>query len=116
MKGHGELNLVDANSYCKHVNLEKVTWENNRKNGALKSGVENASKKRKAGAGRGWHGTGILFEEPNPTGSRPRDLIGLYKKWQSGERPQPAKRSSREEGGATGAPLRLLFERETEHL
>ena len=25
------------------------------------------------------HGTGISFEEPNPTGSRPRDLIGLYK-------------------------------------
>ena len=24
-----------------------------------------------------WHG--ILFEEPNPTGSRPRDLIGLYR-------------------------------------
>ena len=24
-----------------------------------------------------WHG--ILFEEPNPTGNRPRDLIGLYK-------------------------------------
>ena len=24
------------------------------------------------------HGTGILFEEPNPTGSRPRGLIGLY--------------------------------------
>ena len=24
-----------------------------------------------------WHG--ILFEEPNPTGSRPRDLIGRYK-------------------------------------
>ena len=23
-------------------------------------------------------GTGILFEEPNPTGSRPSDLIGLY--------------------------------------
>ena len=23
-------------------------------------------------------GTGFLFEEPNPTGSRPRDLIGLY--------------------------------------
>ena len=22
-------------------------------------------------------GTGFLFEEPNPTGSRPRDLIGL---------------------------------------
>ena len=26
-----------------------------------------------------WHG--ILFEEPNPTGSRPSDLIGLYRKW-----------------------------------
>ena len=25
----------------------------------------------------GWHG--ILFEEPSPTGSRPRDLIGHYK-------------------------------------
>ena len=43
-------------------------------------------------------GTGILFEEPNPTGSRPSDLIGLYRKWQ-GKRPQPAKWSSREEGG-----------------
>ena len=57
-------------------------------------------------------GTGILFEEPNPTGSRPSDLIGLYTKWQRAKRPQPAKRSSREEGGATGD----LFERETEHL
>ena len=28
----------------------------------------------------GLYGTGILFEEPNPTGSRPRDLIGLYNK------------------------------------
>ena len=27
---------------------EKVTWENNRKNGALKCGVENASKERNA--------------------------------------------------------------------
>ena len=27
----------------------------------------------------GLYGTGISFEEPNPTGSRPRDLIGLYK-------------------------------------
>ena len=41
-------------------------------------------------------GTGILFEEPNPTGSRPSDLIGLYRKWQREKRP--------------------LFERETEHL
>ena len=45
-------------------------------------------------------GTGILFEEPNPTGSRPSDLIGLYRRWQPRKRrPQPAKRSSREEGG-----------------
>ena len=42
--------------------------------------------------------TGILFEEPNPTGSRPRDLIGLYRRGKR-QRPQPAKRSSREEGG-----------------
>ena len=27
----------------------------------------------------GLYGTGILFEEPYPTGSRQRDLIGLYK-------------------------------------
>ena len=44
-------------------------------------------------------GTGILFEEPNPTGSRPSDLIGLYNRWHQEERPQPAKKSSREEGG-----------------
>jgi hypothetical protein len=43
----------------------------------------------------------------NPTGSRPSDLIGLYRRWQPRKRrPQPAKRSSREGGGATGAPLR----------
>ena len=64
MKVHGEV------MYAKHVTREKVTWENNRKNGALKSGVENASKKRKAGAGRGWHG--ILFEEPNPEREPPK--------------------------------------------
>ena len=29
-------------------------------------------------------GTGILFEEPNPTGSRPRDLIGLYRRCHDG--------------------------------
>ena len=113
-------------------------------------------------------GTGILFEEPNPTGSRPSDLIGLYRKWQrtkrpqpgelgigiqqwkrharsavavvmvasseqanawrpgreeavkamglvrgtdQEERPQPTKKSSREEGGGD-----MLFKRETEHL
>ena len=48
-------------------------------------------------------GTGILFEEPNPTGSRPSDLIGLYRRWQPKKRrPQPAKRSSREGGGRQG--------------
>ena len=26
----------------------------------------------------GLYGTGILFQEPNPTGSRPSDLVGLY--------------------------------------
>ena len=33
----------------------------------------------------GFYGTGIVFEEPNPTGSRPSDLIGLYKKWHKRE-------------------------------
>ena len=84
-------------------------------------------------------GTGILFEEPNPTGSRPSDLIGLYRRGK-GERPQPAKRSCREEGGGDrgstaarptltrdwGGPqvrdpapivsVNDLFERGTEHL
>ena len=35
------------------------------------------------------HGTGILFEEPNPTGSRPRGLIGLYRKWQRAKSRDP---------------------------
>ena len=32
-------------------------------------------------------GTGILLEEPNPTGNRPRDLIGLYRQQ---KKPHPA--------------------------
>ena len=32
------------------------------------------------------YGTGILFEEPKPNRSRPRDLIGLYKQQR---KPQP---------------------------
>ena len=44
--------------------------------------------KEQQGRGGG-SSTGILFEEPNPTGSRPRDLIGLYTKWQRAKRPQP---------------------------
>ena len=35
------------------------------------------------------NGTGNVFGETNPTGSRPRDLIGLYTKWQRAKRPQP---------------------------
>ena len=35
------------------------------------------------------YGTGILFEEPNPTGSRPRGLIGLYRKWQRAKSRDP---------------------------
>ena len=50
-------------------------------------------------------GTGILFEEPNPTGSRPRDLIGLCRTRK--RRPQPW------HGNGTGIPR--LFKRETEH-
>ena len=32
---------------------------------------------------------GILFEEPNPTGGRPRGLIGLYRKWQRAKSRDP---------------------------
>ena len=35
------------------------------------------------------NGMGILFEEPNPTGSRPRGLIGLYRKWQRAKSRDP---------------------------
>ena len=41
-------------------------------------------------------GTGILFEEPNPTVSRPRDLIGLCRTTK--RRPQPW------HGNGTGIP------------
>ena len=37
------------------------------------------------------HGTGILFEEFNPTGSRPSDLIGLYQKHM---KPHPAEHTT----------------------
>ena len=76
----------------------------------------------------GLYGTGILFEDPNPTGSRPSDLIGLCRQH---TKPAPQhtrkgredkgistgeKEQLRRGGGPTGAPLRLLFKRETEHL
>ena len=44
-------------------------------------------------------GTEFYSKNPTPNGSRPSDLIGHYTKWQRAKRPQPAKRSSREEGG-----------------
>ena len=50
-------------------------------------------------------GTGILFEEPNPTGSRPRDLIGLYGEEKERD-PNRRKGAAGKRGGATGAPLR----------
>ena len=62
---------------------------------------------------REWHG--ILFQEPNPRGSRPSDLIGLCRQYKKpdppstqGEarrarKPRPAKRGSGEGGeGAQG--------------
>ena len=64
------------------------------------------SSRRETPTGEKELGTEFYSKNPTPNGSRPSDLIGLYKKWQSAKRPQPAKRSSREEGGATGAPLR----------
>ena len=38
-----------------------------------------------------WHG--ILFEEPNPTGSRPRDLIGLYEQQRKTHPPNTQERA-----------------------
>ena len=51
------------------------------------------------------YGTGFLFEEPNPIGSRPRDLIGLYRQQ---KKPHPTQhtqgRARREHGGEEGHP------------
>ena len=52
------------------------------------------------------YGTGILFEEPNPTGSRPRDLIGFYKQQRKPHPPntQERARAARERrSGRNGA-------------
>ena len=49
-------------------------------------------------------GTGILFEEPNPTGSRPRDLIGLYKQHRKPHPPNTQGRARRKHGGEQGHP------------
>ena len=69
-------------------------------------------------------GTGILFEEPNPTGSRPSGLIGLYRKWQRAKSRDPNQLGSigngkqeRERGANTSkVHPKNLFKRETEHL
>ena len=80
-------------------------------------------------------GTGFLFEEPNPTGSRPSDLIGLYRKWQPRKKETPTGEKEQkgrgggvwhgilfEEPNPTGSRpsdligLYKLFKRETEHL
>ena len=47
-------------------------------------------------------GTGILFEEPNPTGSRPRDLIGLYEVGKRGD-PNRRKGAAGKRGGDRGS-------------
>ena len=49
-----------------------------------------------------WHG--ILFEEPNPTGSRPSDLIGLYRQQKKPHPPNTQGRARREHGGEQGHP------------
>ena len=50
------------------------------------------------------YGTGILFEEPNPTGSRPSDLIGLYKQHMKPHPPNTQGRARRKHGGEQGHP------------
>ena len=55
---------------------------------------------------RGLYGTGILFEEPNPTGSRPRDLIGLYRQHTKPHPPNTQGRARREHGGEQGHVLK----------
>ena len=47
----------------------------------------------------GLYGTDVLFEEPNPTGSRPRDLIGLYRQQKKTDPPNTQGRARREHGG-----------------
>ena len=56
-----------------------------------------------------WHG--ILFEEPNPTGSRPRDLIGLYKQQRKPHPPNTQGRARRKHGGEQGHPEEAVLKR-----
>ena len=50
-----------------------------------------------------WHG--ILFEEPNPTGNRPHDLIGLEEQYKKPHPPNTQGRARRERGGEQGHPV-----------
>ena len=49
-----------------------------------------------------WHG--ILFEEPNPTGSRTRDLIGLEEQHMKPHPPNTQGRARRKHRGDRGHP------------
>ena len=49
-----------------------------------------------------WHG--ISFEEPNPTGSSPSVLIGLYKQHTKPRPPNTQGRARRKHGGDQGHP------------
>ena len=48
------------------------------------------------------YGTGILFEEPNPTGSRPSDLIGLEEQHMKPHPPNTHGRGRRKHRGEHG--------------
>ena len=67
------------------------------------------------GGGRESDGTGMLCQEPNPTGSRPTDLIGLCgptKKERQGGQGKPNRRKGAAGKGGGGN----LFKRATERL
>ena len=49
-----------------------------------------------------WHG--ILFEEPNPTGSRPRDLTGLWEQHRKTHPPNTQGRARRKHRCEQGHP------------
>ena len=52
-----------------------------------------------------WHV--ILFEESNPTGSRPRDLIGLYKQHMKPHPPEHTRKGKGEKENPTGRKEQL---------
>ena len=51
-----------------------------------------------------WHGNFILFEEPNPSGSRPSDLIGLEEQHMKPHPPNTQGRARRKHRGEEGNP------------